>query len=401
MSARNVLLSVVFSFAGASTSFGQTAAPAARFVIGPLQWTPTLTLREAGLDSNVFNTQKDAKEDMTASIVPFVDSLLTLGIAQVATQGTAEYAYFQRYTNQRAINGRVSSRIAFPLSRIQPVATLSWAHVKERPSSEIDVRAPRTDRGYGGGLTTKLTSRMALSATIDRQDTHYDSGALFRGAELASQLNRQSTGITIGIRMAASPLTSFFVDGGASRDEFVVQRDRNTENLRGDLGFEFAPDAVIAGRAMIGYHKMQPQHASTGPGGALGFAGLTSSVSLSYTLLGRARFTPRFSRETTYSISTTQPYYLSTAGGLEILQTLVGPLDLLLRGGREKMDYPATDLTAARSDRVDTLGGGLSIRISTQGRIGLNYDDSKRRSDAGAEFGYARRHIYTTVTYGF
>jgi len=397
-----VVLSIALcSFASAPTAFGQGTATNARFVLGPLQWAPTLQLREAGIDSNIFNSDKDVKQDMTGSFVPAVDALLTLGIAQVATQGSAEYVYFERYKNQRALNGRVNSRVTLPFSRVQPVALVSYARVKERAGNEIDVRAPRTEQGYGVNLTTRLTSRVALTATIDRASITYDSGVTFRGTDLATQLNRRSTNLITGLRVAFSPLTSFVANGGVGRDEFVLQRERNTDNFRGDVGVEFAPDAVIGGRASIGYRKMQPQHDSGTPGGAVESGGLTSAVDLSYTLLGRTRFNPRYSRDKNYSISTTQPYYVSTGAGLEILQTLFGPFGLAVRGARETLAYQATALAAARTDVADTLGGGFTIRLSTQGRIGLNYEDSKRRSDAGAEFGYGRRRIYTTVTYGF
>lgn len=398
--AARVLLMTLGLFASASMAMAQGGA-SMRFVLGPLQWTPTLQLREAGIDSNVFNTPENAKQDMSGSFVPQVDSLLTLGIMKAATLGSVEYVYFDKYKNERALNGRVATRMTFPLSRIEPTANFSWARVKERATTEIDVRAPRTDRAYGAGLTTKLSSRLVLNTEIARQAVLYDSGSSFRGVDLATQLNRQTTTITAGVHIAASPLTSFFIDGSVGRDGFELQSSRNTDNVRGNLGLEFAPDAVIRGRAQVGYHKMQPQHASSTPGGALAFSGVTSTVDLSYTLLGRTQFTPRFSRDSSYSISTAQPYYVSMIRGLDILQTLFGPLDLVLRGSREGLAYPATALDPARTDRVETLGGGLSVRLSTQGRITINYDDNKRRSSAGALFGYARRRIYTTVTYGF
>jgi hypothetical protein len=219
--------------------------------------------------------------------------------------------------------------------------------------------------------------------------------------DVATELNRKGTTALAGVRVAISPLTTFVVDAGVGRDAFVLDPSRNTDNLRGSVGFEFAPDAVIRGRGLVGYHKMRAQDPSAAPGAAVDFAGVTSSVDLSYTLLGRTRFNPRFSRDTTYSVSVTQPYYLSTAGGLEIYQMLFGPLDLVVRGSREKLGYPGTEFEGARTDFADTYGGGLSIRLSTQGRIGFNYDDTKRRSSGGPRFGYARRHIYTTVTYGF
>ena len=102
-----------------------------------------------------------------------------------------------------------------------------------------------------------------------------------------------------------------------------------------------------------------------------------------------------------YSISEQQSYFVSTGGGLNILQTLVGPLDLVFRGSRERMAYPTTTVTASRADVARTWGGGISLRISTQARVGFNYDNSRRRSTGGRLFEYERRHIYTTVTYGF
>jgi hypothetical protein len=398
-----VVLLAACVFAGASTAFGQTAAPAptSRFVMGPLQWAPTLQLREAGIDSNVFNTHGDVKEDMTGTFAAAVDTLLTLGIARVATQGGADYLYFEQQKSQRALNGRVNSRITLPLSRIQPVVTVSWARAKERTGNEIDIRAPRTDHAYGASLVTKVTSRVSLSGSINRQFTIFDSGVAFRGVDLATQLNRVSTSITTGLEVAISPLTSFSITGGVSRDGFTAQQGRNTDNFRGDVGLAFAPDAIIGGHASVGYHRMRPEHVTGTPGGALEQAGLTAAVDLSYTLLGVTRFNPRFARDTAYSISSTQPFYVSNAAGLEVTQALFGPLELVARGGREELAYPATDLAAARTDRVDTLGGGLSFRLSTSGRISLNYDDAKRRSNAESDFSYSRRRIYTSVTYGF
>jgi hypothetical protein len=154
-----VLVIAIGVGASASPASGQSGATSGRFVMGPLQWTPTLQIREAGVDSNVFNSPDDVKQDVTGSFVPQVDSLLTLGILRAATQGSVEYIYFERFKNERAVNGRVVSRMVFPLSRIRPTATVSWARVKERATSEIDVRAPRTDRGYGAGLTLSLPGR--------------------------------------------------------------------------------------------------------------------------------------------------------------------------------------------------------------------------------------------------
>lgn len=396
-----IVLFAVLTTSVASVASGQTGANGGRFVTGPLTWTPALQVREAGIDSNVFNTPEDAKEDISGSFAGQVDSLLKLRVLQLSTRGAAEYVYFERYPTERAVNGGVTSRVLIPWSRFQPNGFVSWTRAKERSSSELDIRAPRTDRGLGAGIITVVGTRFAVNAGIDRLTIEYDRGALFRGVDVATQLNHQTTSITAGLRIALTPLTSIFADAGVARDEFGLKPINDTDNLRANVGFQFAPDAVISGRAMIGYHRMEPRDDARTPGGAVDFRGTTSAVDLSYDLLGRTRFNPRFSRVVNYSVSEASAYFVSTGGGLDILQTLVGPLDLVVRGSRERLVFPETALAAARTDRVDMYGGGLSIRMSTQGRIGINYDETKRRSTAGNLLTYSRRHIYTTVTYGF
>jgi hypothetical protein len=392
---------IVTTVAALLIASGASAQTSGGFVSGPLTWAPTIQLRDAGVDSNVFNEPDNPRDDRTGSVVSQVDSQLKLPYLQLSTHGGAEYDYFEQYKSQRATNGLVNSRVVIPLSRFQPTAFGAWTHAKERSSSELDVRAPRTDHAFGGGFSADVATRFAVTAELDRFVTRYERGETFRGVEIASQLNHQSTTLTTGARVTVTPLTTLFIEGGAGRDQFELKPALDTDNVRGDLGFDFSPDAVISGRANIGYHMMQPRHASNEPGGALRFSGITSSVSLNYTLLGRTRFSPRFARDTNYSASDVTPYYVSTVRGLDILQVLFGPLDVLVHGSQETLEYPITPLAPSRQDHVNNYGGGLSIRIANQGRIGVTYDAIERRSTGGSLFTYSRRHIYTSVTYGF
>ncbi len=393
----------VAELAFASAAMGQAAqdpARMSRFVMGPLAWTPTLTLRDAGVDSNVFNSPstETPKQDVTGSLTPSVESMLTLGVMQLATQGRADFVYFERYANERAINGRVAGRMQFPTTRVYPVLAGSWERAKERTGNEIDIRAPRTEMAYSVGLGTQITPGSSLTVTGGLSDLRYDEGAKFQGVDIATRLNRQTKTANAMIRSTLTPLTKLFVNFEGARDEFTTASSQNSDNLRGSAGFEFSADAVIRGRASVGYHKMLPRGSDT----SLNFAGWISAVDLSYTLLGRTRFTGRSAHDTSYSGLDNRPYYVSTVGGLEITHNLVGPIDLELRGSREKLDYSETAAgLPARREYADVLGGGLIIRMSMQTRIGFFYDDQQRRSSDGPQFEYSRRHMYTSVTYGF
>jgi len=386
---------------GPSSAFAQNAASNGRFVSGPLVWTPTFQLREAGVDSNVFNTPTDPKQDVSGGAGGQLNSVLTLGLLQASTQGGVEYTYFQRYKHEGGLNGRVNTRLAFPLTRVSPEVAVTWDHVKERSGNEIDTRAPRTDFGYSVGLQTRLASRVALEADGGRQQSNYTQGFTFRGVGIAEQLNHTLTQATVTGRVTVTPFTVFTTDVSYGRDQFPSRPDAATDNMRADAGFDFAPDAVIHGRASVGYHKMQPHQRGVSAAVAGDFAGLTSSIDLGYTLLGRTRFNGRFGRDSSYSISTDQPIYISTIGGIDVLQTLFGPVNLNVHASRERMAYAANELAPERTDFANLYGGGLSIQAGAQMVVALIYDRSERRSSGGRQFEYDRSRIYTTVTYGF
>lgn len=393
-----VVLMATMSTGAPSAAYAQDEA---RFVSGPLAWTPVFQLREAGIDSNVFNASEDPKEDTVGTASSQVNSVLTLGVLQASTQGSLEYQYFERYKSERGLNRRMSSHLEFPVARFSPNATVTWAHLKERSGSEIDVRAPRTDLSYVLGIQMKLTSRVAVTATGGKLKSTYESGYTFRGVDIANQLDRETLLGTASTKVALTPLTSLVFDASVGRDQFQFRPDAATDNIRGNIGVEFAPDAVIRGRASVGYHSLRPRVRGVSDATMGAFEGVTSATELGYTLLGVTRFAGRFSRDSNYSISINQPIYVSTAGGLDILQTLFGPVDLTVRAGREQLKYRETVLASGHTDVADALGGGLSIRVGSGAVVALLYDNSERRSTAGRQFEYNRRRIYTTVTYGF
>ena len=375
----------------------------ARFVSGPLAWTPTFQLREAGVDSNVFNTPTDPKEDMVGTASSQVKSVLSLGLMKAATQGSLEYVYFERYKQERAVNGRVSSDLELPFSRVTPDIALSWARVKDRSGNEVDVRVPRTEWSYALGLKTQLTPRMAVTVSGGRQTLRYDTGFAFRGVDVERQLDRETLIGTVSARLALTPFTSLLMDASVSRDDFPFRPGDRTDNVRGNVGFDFAPDAVIHGRVLIGYHSLRAADAAASSTPIPSFGGITSSTEIGYTLLGVTRFNGRFARESNYSILTSEPLYISTGGALQIDQRLFGPVDLTVRGSRDRLAYveTATAAVPGHTDIAAVVGGGVSIRVGDQMVVSLLYEDATRRSTAGREFAYERERMYTTVTYGF
>lgn len=366
-----------------------------RFSSGPLSWTPALSLGEAGLDSNVFRSATHPKEDWFATVQPQVDARLTLGAAEIQAQGSGELVHFQRYTSERALNGRLFSRAQLNFTRVRPFAGVNVSVVKDRPNSEIDVRARRYQRGVTAGLVTQLTSRGALELGGARQTYLFYPEATYRGVDLAPRLNLVTTAANALLRFDMTPLTAVIVDADAARDEFT-RRPGGTERFGANVGVRFAPDAIIRGRATVGYQRIVPYRTDE----EFGYSGWQAAVDLSYTMFGRTRVDVRTSRSTNYSSLEDRLYFVSTGGGIDILQTLAGPVDLVLRGSIEELAYAPTSLLPSRTDRYDLVGGGLSVRVGSTMRVGLNYSLDRRLTPLAIE-AFERRRIYTSIRYGF
>jgi hypothetical protein len=214
--------------------------------------------------------------------------------------------------------------------------------------------------------------------------------------EVAQQLNRESTMATVTARVALDP-----VDLAVHRRHGRARR------------FPFRPAARPTTDASTPVSNSRPMPSSAAPR-----ASVTTRCSpttrnrrarprlripasrprsISDIRSSASRDSTAFFRDANYSLYVNQPYYLSTAGALQILQRLFGPFDLDLRGSVENLDYPQNETEAAHLDTANTFAGGLSIRVSSQAVLSLLYDKSERRSPLGPEFGYQRRRVYSTM----
>jgi len=383
------------SFISAIAALPATAQ--SRFETGLFSWTPTVTLRDGGIDTNVFDEATDPKKDTIGVFVPQVDGILQLGTSKLSVSGAAEFVYFQRYSDERSINKRGAAKLEVPLTRLTPFAGFSYLDTRERQNAEVDLRAQRTDQDFSAGLTVHLTSRAGLELAGRGASSRYRAGQVEQGIDLATRFNRDTIGGAVRLRYDISPLTTFTADGDVARDEFVLSPEYNIDNLRVLAGLLFAPDAVIKGRAAIGYHKIRPQGAL-----AFGYDGVSANVDLGYVLLGRTRFDARIGRDTTQSIEA-EPYFLQTIYGGEVLHNLFGAVDVIGRASRETLDYPGLPARQIETDTLHVLryGGAVAVRAADRLRFTVNYEFTERTGSTTTTRNFDRERIFTTITYGF
>lgn len=371
-------------------------AEAAERRLGPVRVTPSLKLT-FGLDTNVFNEATNLKEDTTSVLRPQVDWYMRAGRAGLSGKSTAEFVYFRRYAGERSTNTDNSARLEIRSRWFTPFVSGSFLNSRERPGYEIDVRSRRleTTVSVGGDVRVSSATTAGLSARRSRID--FDVDAFFLGTSLRNTLNRRVDALSASIRHALTPLTSVAVTGGVERDRFMFAPFRDAESVRVMPGVEFAPSALIAGRAYVGYRRFRP----AGPG-IPDFTGAVANVDLTYTLQGATRFNVQAERDVAYSFELVDPYYVLTGVRGSVAQHVTSSWIVLASAGRHRLAYrqSATPSPAGtgRIDRVDAYGAGLTYRIGPRLRVGVTADYYRRESEL-LRRRYEGLRAGTTVTY--
>jgi hypothetical protein len=391
---RRLLCACVLLFAPAIAAAQEIPASRGVFVTGPLVWSPVLALKEFGWDSNVHATATDAVSDLTATLAPGADVTYSAPHLKVSGSTLFDLIYYQELVRERAINRRVNVRIEAPLSRFVPFVAGAIQRVTDRSLETADTHR-HTERDVSGGVNLLFAARAVASVTVRRVESRFDAGEVARGVDLATSLNRRDDGVTAALRINLTPLTSLVGDAGRSTVRYTSSPIEEQAHSRAALSLEFAPDAIIRGRAGFGYHRLD----AVDPG-TPSHEGFTLDANLSYTLLGVARFDGRYNRDTAASVE--GPYYLQTGYGLEVLQLFIGPTELIARYSRLQADYPGSPARSqpSRVDDTHTYGGGFAIRAGRASRITVSYEFHRRRSVLDT-LGYERQRVFTSVLLGF
>jgi len=405
MPIRVILLAgcVAASLALPQLTFAQDAtaeAGAAKIHFGPLGLSPTLTVGNIGVDTNVFNTSTDPTRDFTVSFLPATGEWLPVGPLLLSGKTGVPLTYFQKSTTQRSVGFEQDGRAALNLVHFTPYVAATYASTYNQPSAEITVRVQQVTTSATAGARFKLGSSTSLDASYVTGSVRLPDVVVF-GADLGQQLDRNVTSFNATFRMVLTPLTTFAVKSTLERDRFISAAVRNTNSLSFVPGFEFKPDARLSGRLYVGVKGVRPLDPLVPP-----LTGLVASAALSWLARDTTRIDGMVDRDVDYSIDESTPLFLATAVNLSVTQILVGHVDALGRIGRTLLNYQnilssagAVPL-AGRTDRTNTVGSGLGYRFRIDARVGFEAD-YVRRVSALDGLSYSGWQFGGTVTYGF
>ncbi|MEQ1731102.1 MAG: hypothetical protein ABL982_22260, partial [Vicinamibacterales bacterium] len=166
---------------------------------------------------------------------------------------------------------------------------------------------------------------------------------------------------------------------------------RNTDDRRIFGTLFFAPDAVIRGRVLLGYHRLRVQAPS------VPFRGFLADVSVGYTFKESSRLNLKYFRDTNASYDS--PFNLQTQYGIDLVQDIAGPLKGTAAASRQFMRHSENLFVnqIARHERYDSYALGLALYWSTAVRTTLAYDVQSRRSSLPIE-NFRRKRLLASLS---
>jgi hypothetical protein len=367
----------------------------ARIRAGPIGLTPSGTLTNMGIDSNVFNDAVDPRRDFTFTLSPQVDVWMRAWRSRAQVTGRADLLYYRRYASQRSLDGTIAVRFEVPANRVTPWVAAGVTRGRQRLGYEIDLRSGRTTTSGSGGVEIRVGAKGAIEASISRDTLRYGS-ELFLGTSLRETLDRRTDTASFAYRYSPTVLTTVVLEGDLLRDRFEFLNERNADSVRLLAGFDLDESALVGGAVRVGYRKL------TGQGNGLPeYSGLVTSFSTAFSVRGRTRFSLSGDRDVEYSFERLTPYYVITGGTLAVTPRLTPRWDVELSAGGQRLAYRSLvgSDAADRVDRVVQFGAGVGYHMIGAVRLGFNVSRQRRNSPIpGREYeGY---RIGSSVSYG-
>ncbi len=363
--------------------------------LGSVQLYPSLSIRDVGMDSNVYNSSQVIREDFTYTLAPRVVAELPMGSGRLVGTGGAGFVFFRTNKDQQSINGAATGLYEIRTGRVRPLIEAGFNRSRQR-GGDIDVRALGVSRNGRAAIEVGLSGITSFTAWASRDNTEFAPGQAFRGVDLADQLSRKATTFAVGARFDLTPLTSVVAAAELEQIRFTTARFRDSDSLRITPTVRFGEGAIINGQAFVGVRDFRPVQPVMAP-----FRGLVAGGDLRYTMLGVTRFEGRLTRDIVYSFDELQPYYLDAGGQLTVSQRVVGPVDAIMLAGRRSLQYQARlDLgIESRRETVTIYGGGVGVRVDNNMRMTFTIDREKRASTGPVLRQYERTRAFVALEY--
>jgi hypothetical protein len=229
-----------------------------RFRVGPVYLTPKLQLKNAGVDTNVFNQRTDEIADTSVVLSPTVLAAWPIGRRlRLTGESHVDLNYFRRQSSERSADFGGEGRAEVDVGPFTLFGAGGGGQSRQRFSIDLDQRVLRHERWGSTGLTITPTRR--VSVTVFGTGRVYEYGSfVVRGANVKESLDRNELTGTAQVRYVLSRRTTLVGSADAIEDRFLRQPravSRVSRSYRYLGGFEFGEKALIRGKLLAGIRE--------------------------------------------------------------------------------------------------------------------------------------------------
>jgi hypothetical protein len=227
-----------------------------RHRVGPAQVTVRLLLRNAGVDTNVFQTLVDPVRDEVVVLALQGEGVLPIGRRLVVNgSGFVEQNHYRRVGDQSATDFFGQGRAELQLGAVQLFGGGSGGQFTQRFSIDVDERLTRQEKlGYAGAVW-HLTRRLSLTGRASGELVTFAPGTFRLGGDVKEAMDRNTLTASSQLRHALTPRTTLVVSADVLEDRFISQAPP-LPNVRRSYrylgGLEFGDRAVVSGSLLVG-----------------------------------------------------------------------------------------------------------------------------------------------------
>ena len=366
--------------------------------MGPLGLTPTLTITNFGIDSNVFNDSVNPKSDFTFTTTPRMQARLRSGRLLVGGSLATGLVYYQQFDEERSIDYSAQGRGDVDLGWFRPFARAERLDTRDRLSVELDIRAPRVSTLVEGGARAVFSPKTGVIVAARRSAVTFDQASIFDGVLLSETLNTRTTTVEGGLELYFTPLTTMTVMVAKQEDRFAASPERDADSLKVMPMIRLEAPAIIQGMLAVGYRRfdgIDPRLPD--------YRGVVFQGSLSHVIAERTKIAVGLMRDVQYSFEILEPYYLTSGARVTVTHQLRDTIEVRAVASRDRLDYhaqpSALDLLGRRLDHVELVSAGFGYLLRPNVRVGVDVEYARRRSER-AERGYERTRLLGSASYG-
>lgn len=337
----------------------------AKLTLGPVRFLPSVSVTDAGYDSNVFSSSTDPVADWTATIVAGTRILLPLGQKMYFVSNLfPRYTWYDKLNDRNRWGGTYDASLYGFFNRMSFKLTGEDTQAYILYSSELPSYVFENLEGGIGSVDVDLTHSLSLFGRGGYQRVRYTqySGPPLQDAQV--KLNDRDDSLASGgLRYKLSEDWSVSAEAETGWSDFVYQPELRDNTSNAYLGGIFFNRPRLFINATGGYREGFSRNGSLYPEYKTG----VGSFFVSFYPLRWLEVQGYGHRRVTYSISIENPYFfdnrVGTAANIELFD------HVLARGYVEDgpNEYPVPQPTPGglvkRIDHVKYYGGGVSIKL--------------------------------------